>query len=191
MNGKRNILFVDKDAYPSLEEPELFDTLAAGAGSIRVERIVSNGQVTPEGEWYDQDLDEWVVVLEGEARLHYMDGEEVGLKKGDSLFLPKRRKHRVVYTSSPCIWLAIHADLLTPQSWLPTQSEDAGVRWVFPAPKREFFYGRFLFLRRALGMKKGFAVKQTLKTQVVGMARFERAVSASRTQRSTRLSHIP
>lgn len=41
MNGKRNILFVDKDAYPSLEEPELFDTLAAGAGSIRVERIVS------------------------------------------------------------------------------------------------------------------------------------------------------
>ena len=60
MNGKRNILFVDKDAYPSLEEPELFDTLAAGAGSIRVERIVSNGQVTPEGEWYDQDLDEWV-----------------------------------------------------------------------------------------------------------------------------------
>ena len=165
MNGKRNILFVDKDAYPSLEEPELFDTLAAGAGSIRVERIVSNGQVTPEGEWYDQDLDEWVVVLEGEARLHYMDGEEVGLKKGDSLFLPKRRKHRVVYTSSPCIWLAIHADLLHTEG--------------------------FLFLRRALGMKKGFAVKQTLKTQVVGMARFERAVSASRTQRSTRLSHIP
>ena len=116
MNRKRNILFVDKDAYPSLEEPELFDTLATGAGSIRVERIVSNGQVTPEGEWYDQDLDEWVVVLEGEARLHYMDGEEVGLKKGDSLFLPKRRKHRVVYTSSPCIWLAIHANLLAPQS---------------------------------------------------------------------------
>ena len=34
MNGKRNILFVDKDAYPSLEEPELFDTLAAGAGML-------------------------------------------------------------------------------------------------------------------------------------------------------------
>ena len=117
MKAVRDLGFeLDKDAYPSLEEPELFDTLAAGAGSIRVERIVSNGQVTPEGEWYDQDLDEWVVVLEGEARLHYMDGEEVGLKKGDSLFLPKRRKHRVVYTSSPCIWLAIHADLLTPQS---------------------------------------------------------------------------
>ena len=67
MNGKRNILFVDKDAYPSLEEPELFDTLAAGAGSIRVERIVSNGQVTPEGEWYDQDLDECCLLYTSDA----------------------------------------------------------------------------------------------------------------------------
>ena len=116
MNGKRNILFVDKDAYPSLEEPELFDTLAAGAGSIRVERIVSNGQVTPEGELVRSGSGRgglWCV--EGEApALHGWRGS--GLKKGDSLFLPKRRKHRVVYTSSPCIWLAIHADLLTPQS---------------------------------------------------------------------------
>ena len=192
MNGKRNILFVDKDAYPSLEEPELFDTLAAGAGSIRVERIVSNGQVTPEGEWYDQDLDEWVVVLEGEARLHYMDGEEVGLKKGDSLFLPKRRKHRVVYTSSPCIWLAIHADLLTPQSVVADAILGRRRAVGFPRAEEGILHTEgFLFLRRALGMKKGFAVKQTLKTQVVGMARFERAVSASRTQRSTRLSHIP
>ena len=44
MNGKRNILFVDKDAYPSLEEPELFDTLAAGAGGIRVERNCQGAQ---------------------------------------------------------------------------------------------------------------------------------------------------
>ena len=148
MNGKRNILFVDKDAYPSLEEPELFDTLAAGAGSIRVERIVSNGQVTPEGEWYDQDLDEWVVVLEGEARLHYMDGEEVGLKKGDSLFLPKRRKHRVVYTSSPCIWLAIHADLLTPQSVV------ADAIWFSPRRRGNSSYGRIPFFAPCIGHEK-------------------------------------
>ena len=49
----------------------------------------------------------------------------------------------------------------------------------------------FLFLRRALGMKKGFAVKQTLKTQVVGMARFERAASASRTLRSSQAEPHP
>lgn len=66
------------------------------------------------------------------------------------------------------------------------------MRWVFPAPKREFFIRKDSFFCAVhWGMKKGFAVKQTLKTQVVGMARFERAVSASRTQRSTRLSHIP
>ena len=66
------------------------------------------------------------------------------------------------------------------------------MRWVFPRAEEGILHTEgFLFLRRALGMKKGFAVKQTLKTQVVGMARFERAVSASRTQRSTRLSHIP
>ena len=155
MNGKRNILFVDKDAYPSLEEPELFDTLATGAGSIRVERIVSNGQVTPEGEWYDQDLDEWVVVLEGEARLHYMDGEEVGLKKGDSLFLPKRRKHRVVYTSSPCIWLAIHADLLTPQSVVADAICGRRRAVGFPPRRRgNSSYGRIPFFAPCIGHEK-------------------------------------
>jgi Cupin domain. len=75
-----------------------------------VERIVSYGQVTPEGEWYDQDLDQWVVVLEGETRLHYMDSEEVGLKTGDSLLLPKRRIHRVGYPF-PLALAGFHADL--------------------------------------------------------------------------------
>ena len=81
-----------------------------------MERIVSNGQVTPEGEWYDQDLDEWVVVLEGEARLHYMDGEEVGLKKGDCAVSAEAQEAPGGLHQFPCIWLAIHADLLTPQS---------------------------------------------------------------------------
>ena len=115
MNEKHNVFAVDENAYPPLDGPELFETLAMGAGSVRVDRIVSNGQVTPEGDWYDQDLDEWVVVLEGEARLRYMNGDEVGLKRGDTLFLPKHRKHRVVYTSAPCIWLAVHADSLAPK----------------------------------------------------------------------------
>lgn len=43
MNEKRNILFVDKGVYPSLGEPELFDTPAAGTGSVHVKRIVSSG----------------------------------------------------------------------------------------------------------------------------------------------------
>lgn len=114
MSGIGGLYAADPAALPSPEGPERFETLALGSGSVRVERIVSNGQVTPEGEWYDQDWDEWVVVLEGEARLGYEDGHETLLRRGESLFLPRRLRHRVTYTSSPCLWLAVHADSLRP-----------------------------------------------------------------------------
>lgn len=79
-----------------------------------LERIVSHGHTTPEGEWYDQERDEWVAVLEGEARLEYADGVKVHLRRGDQLFLPKHCRHRVSYTSAPCVWLAMHGDVLRP-----------------------------------------------------------------------------
>ena len=90
---------------------EVFEILTTGDASI--ERIVSHGHQTPEGEWYDQENDEWVVLLQGSARLAYTDGTEVALKAGDYLLLPARKKHRVNFTSSapPCIWLAIHGKL--------------------------------------------------------------------------------
>jgi cupin 2 domain-containing protein len=98
----------DISAIPSDPDAEEFvRVLLRGAHGLRVEQIVSHGQVTPEGQWYDQDEDEWVVVLEGEARLRYADGGEVALGRGDYLFLPRHRRHRVVYTSVPCVWLAI------------------------------------------------------------------------------------
>lgn len=90
------------------EGPELFETLLTGPEGLRVERIVSWGQATPPGQWYDQEGDEWVMVVEGEARLAYGDGPEVRLTRGGQLFLPARRKHRVTFTSRPCLWLAIH-----------------------------------------------------------------------------------
>lgn len=88
--------------------PELFETILSGPNGLKVERIISWGQVTPPGEWYDQPDDEWVVVLEGEARLAWDDGREITLTRGGQLFLPAGRKHRVTYTSSPCLWLAVH-----------------------------------------------------------------------------------
>lgn len=93
-------------------EQEFFEILLHASGHVRVERIVSHGQVTPQGEWYDQDEDEWVAVIEGSARIAYTDGSEVALARGDHLFLPRRVKHRVAYTSSPCVWLAIFGALL-------------------------------------------------------------------------------
>lgn len=83
------------------------ETLFHASGDVRLERIISHGQVTPEGEWYDQDEDEWVALIEGSARIAYPDGSEVSLARGDQLFLPRRARHRVAYTSSPCVWLAV------------------------------------------------------------------------------------
>lgn len=91
---------------------EFFETLLRGQGLFFLERIISHGHITPEGTWLNQYLDEWVVVLEGEAVLAYEDGAEVYLARGDSLFLPKHKKHRVIYSSSPCIWLAVHGEAL-------------------------------------------------------------------------------
>lgn len=86
---------------------EFFQTLIRASGEVRVERIVSHGHVTPPGAWYDQEEDEWVTVLEGEARIAYPDGKEVRLGRGDALLLPRRVAHRVAYTSAPCVWLAV------------------------------------------------------------------------------------
>lgn len=94
---------------------EFFETLLQGNGKFKIERIVSHGHVSPEGFWYDQKEDEWVLVAEGEARLLFDDGREVALARGDHLLIPAGQKHRVVHTSSPCVWLAIFAGTLTPR----------------------------------------------------------------------------
>jgi cupin 2 domain-containing protein len=88
---------------------EVFEDLAVIAG-VRLERIVSMGQSTPEGSWYDQDHDEWVAVLQGEGVLAFEDGSQICLRAGDALVLPAHRRHRVAATSAdpPCIWIAAH-----------------------------------------------------------------------------------
>lgn len=99
---------------PDAHGEELFETLLTGKNGLLVERIVSNGHATPEGQWYDQQRDEWVAVLEGSASIAYENGESVSLHKGDTLFLPKGKRHRVTRSSSPCIWLAVHGNELLP-----------------------------------------------------------------------------
>lgn len=95
-------------SLPAVGAAEEFLTLATHDG-VRVERIVSRGQVTPAGEWYDQAWAEWVVVVEGAAELTLAEPEEiVRLERGDSLFLPAHRRHRVSWTADPTIWLAVH-----------------------------------------------------------------------------------
>lgn len=78
---------------------------------INIKRIVSEGHASDPGFWYDQDDNEWVIVIEGEAELIFQNPEEkIFMKKGDYHFIPAHRQHRVSYTrkSPPTIWLAVH-----------------------------------------------------------------------------------
>ena len=89
---------------------ELITTLLAAPG-VRIERIVSHGHASPQDFWYDQDQDEWVMVLKGAAKLRFAGDETlVVMKPGDWLNIPAHKKHRVEWTSpdEPTIWLAVH-----------------------------------------------------------------------------------
>ena len=96
--------------FPDPEGPELIEALWTGTNA-RVERIVSNGQSSPPGFWYDQEEDEWVVLLQGRAVLEYEGEGSVELRPGDWLLIPARCRHRVAFTSSDpcCVWLAVFA----------------------------------------------------------------------------------
>jgi len=98
------------DDLPGTGDSEEFLELAAHRG-VRIERIVSKGHVTPEGEWYDQAWAEWVLVAEGAAELTLADPDEVvRLSRGDFYFIAAHRQHRVTWTdpARATIWLAVH-----------------------------------------------------------------------------------
>lgn len=94
-------------------DKELVETIFSGK-EVRMERIISTGQSSPDGFWYDQEQDEWVVVLQGKAVLSWQDGRSMEMKPGDWVMLPAHEKHRVEWTSAnpPCIWLAVFGQLL-------------------------------------------------------------------------------
>ena len=82
-------------------------------GELRIERIVTLTPYSTPGEWYDQEQDEWVVLLKGTAELEYEDGKKKRMGAGDHLFIPARKIHRVSWSShdEECIWLAVHGNL--------------------------------------------------------------------------------
>lgn len=96
--------------FPENLPQELSETLVK-TESFRLERIVSDGQATPVGEWYDQERPEWVVLLSGSAGLRFAEDEEiVVLGPGDYILIPAYRRHRVEWTDpqGKTIWLALH-----------------------------------------------------------------------------------
>jgi len=85
---------------------ETFSDLLASP-SFRLEQIVSNGQASAQGYWYDQPNPEWVLLLQGAATLQFENGT-IQLTQGDSCLIPAHSRHRVEFTSTDAIWLALH-----------------------------------------------------------------------------------
>ena len=99
----RNI-FAGASAPPGFEEGlTLFEN-----AQVRVERVVSNAHRSPAGFWYDQPEDEWVMVLRGQARLEFTDGELLPMRAGDHVTIASHVRHRVSETDAETIWLAVH-----------------------------------------------------------------------------------
>ncbi|WP_072682612.1 cupin domain-containing protein [Arcobacter sp. LA11] len=75
---------------------------------VRIERIVSNGQSSPKDFWYEQEENEFVLLLKGSAILEF-ENKQVPLIEGEYINIKAFTKHRVKYTSKtePTVWLAI------------------------------------------------------------------------------------
>lgn len=101
---------------PESARDEITEILAQSK-SVRIERIISTasaesfggqvGQTSPEGFFYDQEENEFVIVLKGKAVISFEDGTKVELNEGDFLNIKKHLKHRVDFTSNPTVWLAV------------------------------------------------------------------------------------
>ena len=91
---------------------EVFDDLLK-TDNFFVERIFTKKAFTNPGKWYDQERDEWVLLLQGEAILEFKKAQVLHLKAGDYIFIPAHQMHRISHSSvePKCIWLAIHGKL--------------------------------------------------------------------------------
>lgn len=97
------------DAVAQCAGQERFDELWR-TRAFHLERIVSTGQATPPGTWYDQTSDEWVLVVQGRATLRLENEPDPRiLGPGDYLLIPARVRHRVEWTQAdpPTVWLAL------------------------------------------------------------------------------------
>jgi cupin 2 domain-containing protein len=91
---------------PELSSSEHFLSLFENP-FVKIQRIVSESYSSPPGFWYDQDEDEWVIVVRGKATLEFEGGELVRMQEGDYVTIPRHVRHRVQQTDSKTIWLAV------------------------------------------------------------------------------------
>ena len=98
------------EGIPAELSEEFFDTICS-TDSVRIERIISRGHTSPDGFWYDQERNEFVLVVQGSAGLRLENEDEiVALKPGDYVNIGAHVRHRLEWTDPTCetIWLAVH-----------------------------------------------------------------------------------
>ena len=104
--NKTNLL----ENIPTDLPEELIEVLASSE-NVRIERIISHGHTSPEDFWYDQDQNEFVLLLKGKAELEFSDPDKmIMLDEGDSLVIPAHQRHRVSWTKpeTETIWLVVY-----------------------------------------------------------------------------------
>ncbi len=97
------------ESIPDNLDEEVVDLIVQNKNA-KIERIISRGQTSPVSGWYDQEKDEWVIVLTGEAIISFENGKEVHLKAGDHINISAHTKHKVKWTDpkTETVWLAVH-----------------------------------------------------------------------------------
>ena len=101
---KKSIL---KDIPKDLKD-EFFEDILVSE-NLQIERIVSYGHTSPKEGWHNQNKNEWVILIDGEAIISFKDSDDIKLKKGDYLNIERNVEHKVSWTKpkSETIWLAI------------------------------------------------------------------------------------
>jgi len=95
---------------PDAKNKEVFQALLVNK-KLKIERIISHGQITEKGKWLKEAHDEWVILLKGAASLRFLkDNRLIKLSSGDYVFIPANTSHRLEWTSlqEKTIWLAVH-----------------------------------------------------------------------------------
>jgi len=97
------------DSIPTDLSSEVFEDLVS-SDKVKIERIISKGQTSPDFGWYDQEQHEWVIVIAGSAIIGFDDKPSVTLKAGDYLNILAHQKHKVAWTDPDVetVWLAVH-----------------------------------------------------------------------------------
>ena len=97
------------DSIPRNLDKEVFEQIIQDE-NVKIERIVSKGHSSPESGWYNQEQNEWVIILRGEAIISFENGKQLKLNEGSHFNIPAHQKHKVSCTNpnTETIWLAVH-----------------------------------------------------------------------------------